>query len=64
MLAYQIGEDLKERIIPRAVDFFLGKNLGYEDEGSDGEFDEGSDDFVSLPFFFRPPFLVPSKHLH
>jgi len=27
----------------RAVDFFLGKNLGYEEEGSEGEFDEEDD---------------------
>jgi len=37
---YQIGEDLKERIIPRAIDFFTGKALEYEGED---EFDE--DDF-------------------
>jgi len=27
---YQIGEDLKEKIIPRAVDYFTGKALHYE----------------------------------
>ncbi|SPO26210.1 related to nucleosome assembly protein I [Ustilago trichophora] len=30
-LDYQIGEDLKDRIIPHAVDFFTGKALQYED---------------------------------
>jgi nucleosome assembly protein 1-like 1 len=42
---YQIGEDLKEKIIPRAVDYFTGKALEYEvmDEDDD-EFDEDVDD--------------------
>jgi nucleosome assembly protein 1-like 1 len=46
-LDYQIGEDLKERIVPRAVDFFTGKALrlesGADDDLSD-EFDEFEDD--------------------
>lgn len=42
-LDYQIGEDLKERIIPMAVDYFTGKALEYED--IDLESDEGEDDF-------------------
>jgi nucleosome assembly protein 1-like 1 len=38
---YQIGEDLKERIIPRAIDYFTGKALDYEED--DDEFDEDGD---------------------
>ena len=60
-LDYQIGEDLKERVVPRAVDFFTGKALrmeqgpgGFGDEDSefDDEFDEEDDEScVSfLPF--------------
>ncbi|KAJ7266394.1 hypothetical protein B0H12DRAFT_1099481 [Mycena haematopus] len=45
---YQIGEDLKEKIIPRAVDYFTGKALEYEmldsDEDDDDEFDELDED--------------------
>ncbi|GAA5973798.1 hypothetical protein JCM11641_003163 [Rhodosporidiobolus odoratus] len=48
---YQIGEDLKERVVPRAVDFFTGKALrmepGMDDMDSDefdDEFDEEEDD--------------------
>ncbi|KAG8681420.1 hypothetical protein FRC09_017501 [Ceratobasidium sp. 395] len=48
---YQVGEDLKERVIPRAVDYFTGKALrfdhdlsDYEDEDTeDSEEDEDSD---------------------
>ncbi|WFD32179.1 histone chaperone [Malassezia sp. CBS 17886] len=49
-LDYQIGEDLKDRIIPHAVDFFTGKALHYEDpdewnnEEYDDYADEGDDD--------------------
>ncbi|KIJ23508.1 hypothetical protein M422DRAFT_116240, partial [Sphaerobolus stellatus SS14] len=41
-LDYQIGEDLKERIIPHAVDWFTGKALEYEDidMGDEDEFDD------------------------
>jgi nucleosome assembly protein 1-like 1 len=28
---YQIGEDIKEKLIPRAVDWYTGKALKYED---------------------------------
>ncbi|KZV90706.1 NAP-domain-containing protein [Exidia glandulosa HHB12029] len=38
-LDYQIGEDFKERIIPRAIDFFTGKALDYEDFDEDDEDD-------------------------
>ncbi|CAA7262400.1 unnamed protein product [Cyclocybe aegerita] len=61
---YQIGEDLKEKIIPRAVDYFTGKALEYEvmddddddyddddddDEDDDGQFDDDSDDDDDVP---------------
>ncbi|WAQ90601.1 hypothetical protein PtA15_12A591 [Puccinia triticina] len=39
-LDYQIGEDLKDRIIPRAIDFFTGKALRYED-GDDDDDEDG-----------------------
>jgi len=37
-----IGEDLKEKVIPRAVDYFTGKALEYEVDDDD-EFDEDDD---------------------
>lgn len=45
-LDYQIGEDLKDRIVPRAVDFFTGKALQYEDmdDLDDGDFDDEDDE--------------------
>ncbi|KAH7097114.1 nucleosome assembly protein [Auriculariales sp. MPI-PUGE-AT-0066] len=56
-LDYQIGEDLKERVIPRAIDFFTGKALEHEDfddddddedyediDGEDDDEDEDEDD--------------------
>ncbi|KAJ9101128.1 hypothetical protein QFC21_003346 [Naganishia friedmannii] len=44
---YQIGEDLKERIIPRAIDFFTGKALEYEgeDDFEEDDFDDDDDEF-------------------
>lgn len=44
---YQIGEDFKEKIIPRAVDYFTGKALKYEQDFEDDEkeFDEDDEDF-------------------
>jgi len=45
---YQIGEDFKEKIIPRAVDYFTGKALAYEGPDSDDDdfedYDEDSDE--------------------
>ncbi|SJL12412.1 related to nucleosome assembly protein I [Armillaria ostoyae] len=42
---YQIGEDLKEKIIPRAIDYFTGKALEYDlMEEDDDEFDDLDDD--------------------
>jgi len=56
-LDYQIGEDIKERVIPRAVDYFTGKALKYENDldiESDDEFDEYDDD-DSEGGLSRPP---------
>ncbi|KAK4335016.1 Nucleosome assembly protein [Rhodotorula toruloides] len=49
-LDYQIGEDLKERVVPRAIDFFTGKALrfgqeaDFDSEDYDDEFDDEDDD--------------------
>ncbi|KAI5118433.1 hypothetical protein M0805_009711 [Coniferiporia weirii] len=44
-LDYQIGEDIKERIIPHAVDYFTGKALEFDaDELDDDDFDDDDDD--------------------
>ncbi|WVQ74795.1 hypothetical protein IAR50_004401 [Cryptococcus sp. DSM 104548] len=42
-LDYQIGEDFKEKIIPRAIDFFTGKALDYEDYGDEDDFEDEDD---------------------
>ncbi|KAH0826378.1 nucleosome assembly protein [Lanmaoa asiatica] len=41
---YQIGEDLKEKVIPRAIDYFTGKALEYDMLEDDDEFDELDED--------------------
>ncbi|KAI0816911.1 hypothetical protein BC628DRAFT_1405216 [Trametes gibbosa] len=41
---YQLGEDLKEKIIPRAIDFFTGKALEYEDFDDEDDFEDLEDD--------------------
>lgn len=48
---YQMGEDLKEKIVPHAVDWFTGKALQYEeimdddyDEEDEEEFEEDDED--------------------
>ncbi|KIL65274.1 hypothetical protein M378DRAFT_77195 [Amanita muscaria Koide BX008] len=41
---YQIGEDLKEKIIPRAIDYFTGKALEYEMLEEEDEFEDMDDD--------------------
>ncbi|KAI8367458.1 uncharacterized protein BYT42DRAFT_625258 [Radiomyces spectabilis] len=41
---YEMGEEFKEKIIPRATDYFTGKALEYEDYAEDEEFE---DDFYS-----------------
>ncbi|OAA52086.1 nucleosome assembly protein [Metarhizium rileyi] len=48
-LDYQLGEDIKEKLIPRAIDWFTGEALAFEEdfdeEDLDGEdFDEDEDD--------------------
>ncbi|PVF96898.1 NAP-domain-containing protein [Serendipita vermifera] len=43
-LDYQIGEDLKEKIIPRAIDYFSGKALRYELDEDDYSDDDDEDD--------------------
>ncbi|KAH9828972.1 nucleosome assembly protein [Rhodofomes roseus] len=37
---YQIGEDIKEKIIPRAIDYFTGRALEFEDFEDDDEFED------------------------
>lgn len=53
-LDYQLGEDVKEKLIPRAIDWFTGEALRYEEldedlddadlDDDDDEDDEESDD--------------------
>lgn len=43
-LDYQIGEDIKEKIIPRAIDYFTGKALEYEDLDDEDDYDEDGDE--------------------
>ncbi|KAK4105008.1 putative nucleosome assembly protein I [Parathielavia hyrcaniae] len=51
-LDYQLGEDIKEKLIPRAIDWFTGEALAFEEidddlEEFDEEDDEDDDDDVS-----------------
>ncbi|KAI5924772.1 NAP-domain-containing protein [Camillea tinctor] len=49
-LDYQLGEDIKEKLIPRAIDWFTGEALAFEelddldDDGFEDEDDEDDDD--------------------
>lgn len=46
-LDYQLGEDIKEKLIPRAVDWFTGEALQFEemdDDLEEGEFDDEDDE--------------------
>lgn len=49
-LDYQLGEDIKEKLIPRAIDWFTGEALAFEEmdeedfEEDDEDFDEDDDD--------------------
>lgn len=45
-LDYQLGEDIKEKLIPRAIDWFTGEALAFEelDEDDLGDFDEDDDE--------------------
>ena len=52
-LDYQLGEDIKEKLIPRAIDWFTGEALQYEevdddlDEGDFEDEDDSEDDDLS-----------------
>jgi len=41
---YEVGEQIKEKLIPHAIDWFTGEALQYEDDEYDDEFDGESDD--------------------
>ncbi|KAF2404568.1 putative nucleosome assembly protein Nap1 [Trichodelitschia bisporula] len=45
-LDYQLGEDIKEKLIPRAIDWFTGEALQFEqfDELDEGEFEDEDDE--------------------
>jgi len=46
-LDYQLGEDIKEKLIPRAIDWFTGEALAFEELDEDdfeGEFDDEDDE--------------------
>ncbi|XXH00266.1 Myosin type-2 heavy chain 1 [Hypoxylon texense] len=45
-LDYQLGEDIKEKLIPRAIDWFTGEALAFEelDDLEDEQFDEDEDE--------------------
>ena len=46
-LDYTLGEDIKEKLIPRAIDWFTGEALAFEepmDELGDGEFEDEDDE--------------------
>jgi nucleosome assembly protein 1-like 1 len=45
-LDYQLGEDIKEKLIPRAIDWFTGEALAFEeiDEDDLGDFDDEDDE--------------------
>ncbi|RCI13628.1 hypothetical protein L249_5513 [Ophiocordyceps polyrhachis-furcata BCC 54312] len=43
-LDYQLGEDIKEKLIPRAIDWFTGEALAFEEVDDDLEADDFEDD--------------------
>jgi nucleosome assembly protein 1-like 1 len=45
-LDYQLGEDIKEKLIPRAIDWFTGEALAFEelDEDDLADFDDEDDE--------------------
>jgi len=47
-LDYQLGEDIKEKLIPRAIDWFTGEALAFEeisdDELDGADFDDDDDE--------------------
>ncbi|EJD01768.1 uncharacterized protein FOMMEDRAFT_30369 [Fomitiporia mediterranea MF3/22] len=54
-LDYQIGEDIRDRFIPRAIDYFTGKALEFDvddldsDEYSDNDFEDDESDVEDVP---------------
>lgn len=46
-LDYQLGEDIKEKLIPRAIDWFTGEALQFEeidDDLDEGDFEDEDDE--------------------
>ena len=46
-LDYQLGEDIKEKLIPRAIDWFTGEALQFEeleDDIDEGDYEDDDDD--------------------
>ena len=46
-LDYQLGEDIKEKLIPRAIDWFTGEALAFEEvdeDADDAEFEDEDDE--------------------
>ena len=43
-LDYQLGEDIKEKLIPRAIDWFTGEALQFEELEDDDEEDMEDED--------------------
>lgn len=45
-LDYQLGEDIKEKLIPRAIDWFTGEALQYEniEDFEEGDFEDEDDE--------------------
>ncbi|KAF2158117.1 nucleosome assembly protein NAP-1 [Myriangium duriaei CBS 260.36] len=43
-LDYQLGEDIKEKLIPRAIDWFTGEALQFEQFDDEDDFDEEFED--------------------
>lgn len=46
-LDYQLGEDIKEKLIPRAIDWFTGEALQFEeldDDLEEGEYEDDDDE--------------------
>jgi nucleosome assembly protein 1-like 1 len=45
-LDYQLGEDIMEKLIPRAIDWFTGEALAFEelDDMDENDFDEDDDE--------------------
>lgn len=70
---YQLGEDIKEKIIPKAVDYFTGKALEYDmmdeddedyEDIDDDDDDDDLDDVSTSPRSFRYPRLTIRRTLN